>query len=92
MRTCREFIKENSNSWEDRKEGRRRERVEMDRREQKHKAECKKQKFLEKQGNKEKMQKIKEMLCRIPEVESERIEREVRKEENLVLAEIRKNL
>ena len=32
------------------------------------------------------------MLGRIPEVEAERIQREVRKEENLVLAAIRKNL
>ena len=92
IRICREIIKENAKGWEDRKEWAEAEEVLRKRREQVDKANYKKRKFKEKQQVKDRERKITEMMEKIPIVEAEKIEREVRKEEKLEMAEIGKNL
>ena len=91
-RLCKEIIKENAKGWEERRKEAEVEEKQKERREQLDKANSKKKRFKEKEEMKARERKITEMLEKIPIVEAEKIEREIRKEEKLELAEIRKNL
>ena len=66
--------------------------VQRERGERLERAEAKKNKFKEKEQLRSRKKKITEMMEKIPVVEAEKIEREIRKKENLELASIKKNL
>ena len=76
---CREFIKENSNTWQELDDKREEERRETEREEQRAKAKNKKEQFLKKREKEQKIRRITEMLQEIPKTDKERIESEVRK-------------
>ena len=86
---CREIIKENTKNWDERDEKVEKERMEKERNDQIEKAKNKQRKFREKRENN---RKITELLESIPEVEAKKIEKEVKKRENLELNTMRKNI
>ena len=89
---CRRLLKEYDRSWEEIKDDREKERKECEKAERIRRATLRKEEYKEKEKVKERDRKITEMLHSLPEVESERIEKEVRKEENRELQEIKRNL
>ena len=92
MRICREIIKENANAWIERKDKLEKKKEEIDREERRSKARSKKREFTEKEEAKSRVRKITDMLSKIPVVEAEKIEREIRKGQNLVLTTMKSNL
>ena len=83
---CREIIKENHIKWIERDEEREKEEKERKRQEQIKKAEHKKAAYIEKEKVKKTNKKITEMLKSIPDVESTRIEKEIRRQEKQELS------
>ena len=92
MRICREIIKENANAWIERKDKLEKKKEEIDREERRSKARSKKREFTEKEEAKSRVRKITDMLSKIPVVEAEKIEREIRKGQNLELTTMKSNL
>ena len=88
LRKCRKIIQENTNKWmtmEERKEKmQKEERFEM--------IASKKRRMHENIMKKDNMRTIDEMYAVIPKTEEQRIKEEIRKEENLELSEMKKNL
>ena len=89
---CRRFLKENTTVWIDHNHEMERIGEEERKLAKKEKAKRKKEEFLEGQERKRKVRTITEMLTKIPKVEAERIEQEVRKGEKLELQEMKKNI
>ena len=92
MRECKRIIDENNTKWihEDER------RLEKDKQENRliqiEKARTRKKEFEEKQRTKEVTRKITDLLEKIPEVEADKIEKEMRKKERIEMAEVRKNV
>ena len=88
-RLCREIIKENAKNWDEREEKQEKERIELEKKEKIEKAKYKQKEYREKR---ETTRKITDMMSSIPEVEAQKIEKEMRKKENLELNTMRKNI
>ena len=89
---CRKFIRENTTVWIDHDHEMERLREEEKRNAQKEKAKRKQEEFQIGRERKMKVRKIEEMLVKIPRVEAERIEKEVKQGERQELLEMRKTL
>ena len=92
MRECKRIIGENSTKWKTLTDRREEVEIEEGRQIQLEKAEAKKKEFKKKMMINDKNKKITEMLSTIPKTEKERIEGEIRREENRELKEIKENL
>ena len=89
MRLCKEYIQENSSRWMGREDEEEKERKREERR---LKAGGKKEESRRKQEEKKKVQKITDLLAKIPVVEAQRIEIEVKRRERNELKEIKENI
>ena len=89
MRLCKEYIRENSNKWVDREDEEEKARK---REEQRQKALNKKEEFKKKHENKMKMQKITDLLTKIPMEEARKIEMDIKRKERNELKEIKENV
>ena len=87
-RECRKIIQENTNKWmtmEERKE-------KMNKDERFKTIATKKRGIQEQKTKNDKLRRIDEMYAAIPKTEEQRIKEEIKREENLELSEMKKNL
>ena len=89
---CRNFIRENSDTWQELSEKREEEKKNREREDQRAKAKQKKEEYLKKKEKEQRVRKITEMLQEIPKDEKDRIEREVNIKEKQIFTEIKQNL
>ena len=92
MRECKKIIEENNTKWMHEDERRLEKDEQENRLVQIEKAKTRKKEFEEKQRKRETTRKITDLLEKIPEVEVNKIENEIRRKERIELAEVRKNV
>ena len=91
-RICKEYIRENSNTWQELDDRREQAKLDQERNERLDKARRRKDEFLEKRRKEEKLIRIDEMLKELPRDEKEQLEYEMRKRERKEYIEMKQNL